>query len=355
VQRTLTQSSKRLIESKIQALGVGPLFRVLDDRIETPGKGPIIFQGMQDHTAESIKSLEGFKIAWIEEAQTLSHRSLAILRPTIRVEGSEIWASWNPRRKSDAIDEFFRQERPEGAVVVEANWRHNKWFTDVLEAERQLDQKRYPERYEHIWEGDYARAFEGAYFASVLNAAKAESRIGSVSADPLLPLRAFFDLGGSGANADALAIWIVQWVGQEIRVLDYIEGVGQVLGYYVDELRRRKYERAICYLPHDGVNANAITGKHYEDHLREAGFEVQPPVKNQGRGAAMMRVEAVRRLFPKMWFNEATTEAGRDALGYYHEKRDDDRNVGLGPVHDWSSNAADSLGLWPSATKNPVA
>ena len=130
-----------------------------------------------------------------------------------------------------------------------------------------------------------------------------------------------------------MAIWIVQWVGQEIRVLDYIEGVGQVLAYYVDELRRRQYERAICYLPHDGVNANAITGKRYEDHLREAGFEVQPPVKNQGRGAAMMRVEAVRRIFPKLWFNEATTEAGRDALGYYHERRDADRNVGLGPEH----------------------
>ena len=133
-----------------------------------------------------------------------------------------------------------------------------------------------------------------------------------------------------------MAIWICQWVGQEIRVLDYIEGIGQVLAYYVDELRRRKHDKAICYLPHDGVNENNITGKRYEQHLREAGFDVQPPVKNQGRGAAMMRVEAVRRIFPKLWFNEATTEAGRDALGYYHERRDDDRNVGLGPEHDWS-------------------
>ena len=97
-------------------------------RIITPGGGVIIFQGMQDHTAEIIKSLEGFKIAWIEEAQTLSQRSLALLRPTIRTSGSEIWASWNPRRKSDAIDEFLRQKQPDGAVVVEANWRDNPWF-----------------------------------------------------------------------------------------------------------------------------------------------------------------------------------------------------------------------------------
>jgi phage terminase large subunit len=329
VQRTLTQSAKRLIEQKIAQLGVGPLFRILDDRIEAPGKGLIIFQGMQDHTAESIKSLEGFRIAWIEEAQTLSHRSLALLRPTIRTENSEIWASWNPRRKSDAIDEFLRQQKPPGAVVVEANWRDNPWFPEVLVSERQIDQERYPERYDHIWEGGYAKAFE------------------------LLPLRAFFDLGGSGASADAMAIWIVQWVGQEIRVLDYIEGMGQVLAYYVDELRRKKYDKAICYLPHDGVNANAITGKRYEDHLREAGFSVEPPVKNQGRGAAMMRVEALRRLFPRLWFNEATTEAGRDALGYYHERRDDDRNVGLGPEHDWSSHAADAFGLMAICYEEP--
>lgn len=354
VQRTLTQSSKRLIEQKIQSLGVGPLFQSRDDRIKAPGDGVIIFVGMQDHTAESIKSLEGFKIAWIEEAQTLSHRSLALLRPTIRVEGSEIWASWNPRRKSDAVDEFFRTERPEGAILVQANWRDNPWFTDVLEAERQLDLKRWPERYDHIWEGGYAKAFEGAYFASVLNEAKAQGRIGRVSADPLLPLRAFFDLGGSGATADAMAIWVVQWVGQEIRVLDYIEGIGQVLGYYVDELRKRHYERAICYLPHDGVNSNAITGKRYEDHLREAGFEVPKPVANQGRGAAMMRVEALRRIFPKLWFNESTTEAGRDALGYYHERRDPDRNVGLGPEHDWSSHANDALGLMAICYEEPA-
>jgi phage terminase large subunit len=353
VQRTLTQSAKRLIEQKIQSLGVGPLFRILDDRIEAPGKGLIIFQGMQDHTAESIKSLEGFRIAWIEEAQTLSHRSLALLRPTIRAKNSEIWASWNPRRKSDAIDEFLRQQKPPGAVVVEANWRDNPWFPEVLVSEREIDQERYPERYDHIWEGGYAKAFEGAYFAAGLNEAKAQGRIGRVAADPLLPLRAFFDLGGSGASADAMAIWICQWVGQEIRVLDYIEGMGQVLAYYVDELRKRKYDKAICYLPHDGVNANAITGKRYEDHLREAGFSVEPPVKNQGKGAAMMRVEAVRRLFPRMWFNEATTEAGRDALGYYHERRDEERGVGLGPEHNWASHAADAFGLMAICYEEP--
>jgi phage terminase large subunit len=352
VQKTLAQSSKRLIENKIEALGVGSQFRVFQDKIETPGDGLIIFQGMQDHTAESIKSLEGYQIAWMEEAQTITNRSLSLLRPTIRAEGSEIWASWNPRRKTDAIDEFLRSKKPEGSIVIEANWRDNPWFPKELEAERQLDLELYPDRYDHIWEGDYAKALEGAYFAKQLALAKSEGRIGKVARDDLLPIRAFIDIGGSGASADAMAIWIVQWVGQQIIVLDYIEGVGQVLAYYIQELRKRGWGEALVYLPHDGVNENNITGKRYEDHIREAGFSVEV-IKNQGKGAAMMRIEAVRRLFSRMWFNETQTEAGRDALGYYHERKDETRNVGLGPEHDWSSHGADAFGLMAIAYEEP--
>lgn len=352
VQKTLAQSSKRLVESKIREMGVGAEFKVFNDKIETPGDGIIIFQGMQDHTAESIKSLEGFRRAWVEEAQTLSARSLTLLRPTIRAEGSQLWASWNATRKSDAIDDFLRAKKPQGSVVVRASWRDNPWFPKVLEDERQLDLRLYPERYDHIWEGDYAKAFEGAYYAKQLADAKAQGRIGRVAADPLLPIRAIFDLGGSGARADAMAIWIIQWVGQEIRVLDYIEGVGQVLAYYVNEMRSRGYGNAVCILPHDGVNENNITGKRYEDHLRDAEFEVIV-IPNQGKGAAAMRIEAARRIFPKCWFNEATTEAGRDALGYYHERKDETRNVGLGPDHDWSSHCADAFGLMAVAYEDP--
>jgi phage terminase large subunit len=136
VQKTLRDSSKRLIESKIQSLGVGSEFKVWNEKIETPGDGVIIFQGMQDHTAESIKSLEGFRIADVEEAQTLSARSLQLLRPTIRVANSQIWFRWNPRRKTDAVDELLRGKKPDNAIVVKANWRDNPWFNDVLKAER---------------------------------------------------------------------------------------------------------------------------------------------------------------------------------------------------------------------------
>jgi hypothetical protein len=121
---------------------------------------------------------------------------------------------------------------------------------------------------------------------------------------------------------------------------------------YVNELRARGHQGATIYLPHDGVNTNILTGKRLEDHLRDAGFSVTT-IKNQGPGAASMRIEAARRLFSKVWFNEATTEPGRDALGYYHERRDERRDVQLGPEHDWSSHAADSFGLMAVSYEEP--
>lgn len=127
---------------------MGHAFKVWHDRIETPGGGVIVFQGMADHTAELVKSFEGFQRAWIEEAQALSNRSLTLLRPTIRAAGSELWASWNPRRKSDAVDDFFRSGKVPGTIMVRANWRDNPWFPAELEAERQIDLARFPERYQ---------------------------------------------------------------------------------------------------------------------------------------------------------------------------------------------------------------
>lgn len=201
------------------------------------------------------------------------------------------------------------------------------------------------DQYQQEFECSFDAAIKGAYYASMIEKAKNEGRIGKVAADPLLPLRAFHDIGGAGATADAYTIWITQWVGQEIRILDCYSSIGQVLAFHVNWMRSKGYGSAINYFPHDGVNANNVTGKTYAQHWEEAGFQVEPPIPNQGKGAAMMRIEAARRLGPKMWWNETTTAAGREALVHYHEKWDEKRNVGMGPEHDWSSHYADGFGL----------
>jgi phage terminase large subunit len=321
------------------------MFDVQRDLIGTPGGGQIIFRGMNDYNAESIKSLEGFRRAWIEEAQTLSARSLALLRPTLREDDAEIWASWNPRKKTDAVDEFLRGEtQPPGAVVVEANWKDNPFFPQRLEAERQYDLKAYPDQYSHTWEGEYVSIFAGAYYARQLTEAKDAGHITEVSADPLMTYRAIFDIGGTGSRADAVAIWIAQYVGPRILVLDYYEAVGQPLATHVNWLRDRGYGTAVCVLPHDGVKHDAVYDVTYESALKSAGFEVVV-IPNQGKGAALKRIEAGRRKFPNIWFNQPTTQPGLDALGAYHERKDEVRQIGLGPEHDWASHGADAFGL----------
>lgn len=163
VQKTLKESAKRLIEDKIEALGLGQHFDVLTSEIKTPGGGVILFQGMQDHTAESIKSLEGFDWAWVEEAQTLSSKSLELLRPTIRAPESELWFTWNPRNATDPVDQFFRGgSAPPNSVIVEANYYDNPFFPPELEQERAFDEEHKRERYGHIWLGHYEPVAIGA-------------------------------------------------------------------------------------------------------------------------------------------------------------------------------------------------
>lgn len=349
VLQDLAQSSKALVEAKLQKLRLGEAdgFKVYRDVISLPGDGLMSFKGMNDFNAESIKSLEGFKRAWWEEAQTATQHSLNLLRPTLRAPGSQLWFSWNPRRKTDPIDVMLRgAEKPTGAVVVKANWRDNPWFTAELEQERQDCLRMQPDQYDWIWEGGYQTVVTGAYFAEVLAKARAEGRIGRVSPDPLMTIRLFVDIGGTGARADAFAMWAVQFVGREIRVINHYERVGQPLAAHLEWCREQGYTpgKAEFWLPHDGASQDKVHAVSYESALRAAGYAVTV-VPNQGKGAAKQRIEAVRRVFPSVWINEATCSGGVDALGWYHEKKDEARNIGLGPEHDWSSHSSDAFGL----------
>lgn len=161
VQKSLAQSVKKLLENKIQDLGVAHLFDVQRDQILSAHGGRIIFQGMQNHTAESIKSLEGYDIAWVEEAQTLSQNSLDLLRPTIRKPGSEIIFTWNPRNATDPVDALLRSDDPPpNSIVVPVNYEDNPWFPDVLRDEMEYDKRRDPEKFQHIWRGAYVKNSE---------------------------------------------------------------------------------------------------------------------------------------------------------------------------------------------------
>ncbi|MTH65062.1 phage terminase large subunit [Paracoccus shanxieyensis] len=158
-QNSLEQSVFKLIVETASRLGVSSLIEpVPSDRlIRTPGGGVIIFRGLNEFNADNIKSLEGFDVAWLEEAQTIGQKPLDLLRPTFRKPGSQIWATWNPRLRSDPIDVMLRQDArfADSRTVVEVNWNRNPFHGAEMEEERLLDMAGDADRYRHIWEGDY--------------------------------------------------------------------------------------------------------------------------------------------------------------------------------------------------------
>lgn len=313
--------------------------RTKDKRVE------YAFIGLR-HNLNSIKSKARILLAWIDEAEPVAEVAWQKLIPTVREDDSEIWVTWNPERKNSATNMRFYSPTDEDTIIVEMNWRDNPWFPQVLERERQRDLLGRPDSYDHVWEGGFVTAVEGAYYAKSLAEARLSGRIGHVAADPLLPFRAVFDIGGTGAKADACAIGICQHVGSEIRWLNYYEAVGQPLATHVQWMRSNGYVPARCHvvLPHDGSTHDKVYSVSYESALSDAGYDVTV-IPNQGKGAAKMRIEAGRRLFPAMRFNEATTGALLDVLGWYHEKIDPERSIGLGPEHDWASHGGDMFGL----------
>jgi phage terminase large subunit len=349
---SLDESSMAEVKAAIEsepwlrdAYDVGEKYiRTKDKRIE------YAFVGLR-HNLDSVKSKARVKLLWVDEAEPVSETAWSKAIPSVREHDSEIWMTWNPERKTSPTHKRFRIDPPKGAKIVEMNWRDNPWFPGVLEAERLEDFAKRPDDYDHVWEGGFKAVVEGAYYAKQLAAMKAEGRYSRQAKDPLMSVRAFWDIGGTGAKADACAIWVAQFVGREIRVLDYYEARGQELGEHVGWLRSHGYEKAEMVLPHDGATNDKVYRVSYESALREAGFSVRV-IPNQGAGAASMRIEVSRRMFARVWM-DPKCEAGHEALSAYHEKKDETRQIGLGPNHDWSSHGADAFGLMCTAYEEP--
>jgi phage terminase large subunit len=311
------------------------------------------FSGL-DRSIDSVKSKARILLCWVDEAEPVTNDAWQTLIPTLREEDSELWVTWNSKRKNAAVEKRFRDTGDPRIKLVTLNWRDNPWFPEKLERDRQRDLRDRPDQYDHIWEGDFVKVVEGAYYAKSLIEAKNAKRIARVSFDPLMTIRLFVDIGGTGARADAFSMWPAQFIGKEIRTRDYYEAVGQPLATHLNWLRAKGYtpDRAQFWLPHDGSTHDKVFDVSYESALRDAGYKVTV-VPNQGKGAAAARIEAGRRLFPSIWFDEETTEAGRDALGWYHEHKDEKRDIGLGPEHDWASHGADAFGLMCIAYEEP--
>ena len=165
IQKSLKFSAKKLIEDKIRSMGVSHLFDITLTEIRNKnGNGIIIFQGMQDHTSDSIKSLEGFDIAWCEESQSISKRSIELLLPTIRKKDSEVWFSWNPYMDNDPVETMINWNKDEDSICIHVNYLENPFIDDILIKEAERHKRNKPDSFDHVWLGKYATKSDSQIF-----------------------------------------------------------------------------------------------------------------------------------------------------------------------------------------------
>lgn len=345
IQKSIKDSVKRLIDDKIKACGLEGFYESTDTEIRGKNGSLFLFAGLKTNP-ESIKSMEGIDVAWIEEASRVSQRSLDFLIPTIRKDDSEIWFSWNPENELDPVDMMFRGKTPPpDSVVQRVSWLDNPWFSEVLKKEMAFDQETNPEKFNYVWGGGYMTIQEGAYYSKQIATAIAENRITRVPYDSNSPVYAAFDLGIS----DSTSIWFAQYIGQEIHIIDFLESNGQPIDWYVKELRARPYVYEHLILPHDARARALGTGKTIEEVLRGFNFQtvICPNIP------IIDGINTVRAAFGKCWFDAEKCSDGLKFLRAYRENYDDKLRISRGALHDENSHAADAFRYLCVGRKDP--
>ena len=280
IQTSITDSVHKLLADQIAELGLGYFYQVKHAGIDAPNGTEFIFAGLRQQDVGKIKSFEGVDYCWVEEAQVVTKKSWDVLTPTIRKPGSEIWVSFNPEHEDDETYKRFVINPPDGAVVIELNWRDNPWFPPELEREKADTLKRDPDGYQNIWEGKCRSIVEGAIFAKEITHARDQNRIGQIPHDPVLPVHTFWDLG----VGDATAIWFAQTVASEIRLIDYYEAIGEGLPHYANLLRSKPYNYGKHWAPHDIEVREFGSGRSRIEVARQLGIKfLMVPRAGSGR------------------------------------------------------------------------
>lgn len=334
-QRSITDSVHKLLSDQIVELGLQDHYEILQTAIRGRNGTEFAFAGLH-HNITGLKSFEGVDIAWVEEAQTVSKSSWDILIPTIRKGDSEIWITFNPELNTDETYRRFVLQPPASAVVQKIDYRDNPWFPDVLEQERLDLQARDPDAYLNVWEGHCRHTLEGAIYATELREATERGRITSVPYDKAYPVDVFFDLGW----ADQTAIWFVQKVGFEYRLIDFYADSQKGITHYLDYLQRSGYLIKTVWLPHDGQAKQLGTGRSIQEITQAANFKVQiVPRLSLADG-----INASRTVFHQCYFDADKCADGLQALRHYRYEVDKDTGqFSRVPLHDEHSHAADAF------------
>ncbi len=336
IQKSIKDSVHQLLRDQIIALGLESFYTVTNTSIVGKNGTQFGFEGLK-HNITNIKSWEGADICWVEEAHTVSKSSWDVLIPTIRKEHSEIWLSFNPELEDDETYQRFIVSTPPDAMVVKVNWNDNPWFPEVLRREMEYLKEKDPSAYLNVWEGHCKAAVEGAIFAKEMQKAQDEGRITKVPYEMSKPVDMFFDLGRN----DKTAIWFVQQIGYEFRLLRYYENSGEHFSHYIKIAKSLPYAYGTLYLPHDAENELLAAEKTIKLQAQEA-FPSCRTITIPRIPQKALAIDAARGILDRCYFDQELCADGTMCLRRYAYKVDPETGrVSREPEHDtpWSHGA----------------
>ncbi len=333
---SMRDSVHKLLCDQIESLGLLGFYEITQASIRGKNGTEFAFAGLKNNIA-NIKSYEGVDICWVEEAQTVSRLSWNVLIPTIRKQDSEIWVSFNPELETDETYQRFVLRPPEDCIQIKINWSDNPWFPETLRLEKDALKTRDEEAYNQVWEGLCRQTVDGAIFAKEMQQADKDGRICRVPYDATKPVHAVFDLGWS----DSTAIWFLQFVGMETRLIRYIEDSQKTISYYLATMQTFGYVYDKIWLPHDAENKTlAAAGRSIDDIVRAAGYKttILPKVP------IVDSINAARTIFPSCYFDREHAADGITCLRHYRYEVDPDTGqFSHNPLHDHYSHGADAF------------
>ena len=345
-QTSIKDSVHKLLCDQIIDLGLEGFYEITQASIRGKNGTEFSFVGLKNNVA-NVKSYEGVDICWVEEAQTTSRLSWNILIPTVRKEGSEIWVTFNPELETDETYQRFVLHPPENSVVQKVNWSDNPWFPETLMLEKDALRMRDVEAYNTVWEGICRQTVDGAIFAREMQMAELDGRITKVGYDPMKPVHAVFDLGWS----DATAIWFVQFIGMETRLIRYHEDNQKTISDYLAKMQTYGYVYDTLWLPHDAENKTlAAAGRSIDQIVRGAGYKT----KIIPRTPIVDSINAARTLFRNCWFDRDNCYDGLQCLRHYRYEVDPDTKAfSKNPLHDQFSHGADAFRMLGLVVNEP--
>ena len=351
IQRTLADSVHRLLLDQIKNMGLDWFYYSTDSSISGKNGTEFIYAGLRDQDASKVKSYEGVDIVWIEEAETLTKKSLNVLEPTIRKTRSdgtpaEIWMTLNVQMDSDEVYKRFISNTPADAVVIKMTWRDNPWASPALASGRERMKREDPDEYDNIWEGNPRSSVAGAIYAKEVASMIERKRARPLPYDPQLPVHTVWDLGWN----DAMSIILVQRVSSAVMVIGYLEASGKTYAECVAELKSLKYVWGTDWLPHDGKQTRPDTGKNPKQIIEGLGRKSVKIIDDIGIENG---IRAVRMMFPRLYIDN--TEFKNDSWEFdggarliecpkrYRRSVPASTGEPGSPVHDEYSHGADSV------------